>query len=243
MYLKYICLKLRECNQVLYEQDWPLALYLELRDQDRGCMQAKEFIDKDREMYYKPSNTPALARTSNLNEELGQIQYIFSDKTGKASSSLQTLIKKCCIWKLAIRIVHLGDNHDALSRKYCTLFNRGEHWCRIFSKVGQCEDRLQGPCLLQVPWHATWWNSQCAALPVSNMATLLERHLLSRQPNTKRPISTSMTGCHLTQTSGTRRETAPDCKGKDTDAILVATSVQSTRHARFVCPQVEHQEK
>lgn len=35
-------------------------------------------------MYYKPSNTPALARTSNLNEELGQIQYIFSDKTGKS---------------------------------------------------------------------------------------------------------------------------------------------------------------
>ena len=33
-------------------------------------------------MYYEPNNTPALARTSNLNEELGQIQYIFSDKTG-----------------------------------------------------------------------------------------------------------------------------------------------------------------
>ena len=57
-----------------------------------GCTQAKEFIDKDREMYYKPSNTPALARTSNLNEELGQIQYIFSDKTGKALCSLLTLI-------------------------------------------------------------------------------------------------------------------------------------------------------
>ena len=46
------------------------------------CCKAKEFIDKDRAMYYPPTNTPALARTSNLNEELGQIQYIFSDKTG-----------------------------------------------------------------------------------------------------------------------------------------------------------------
>lgn len=33
-------------------------------------------------MYHADSDTPALARTSNLNEELGQIQYIFSDKTG-----------------------------------------------------------------------------------------------------------------------------------------------------------------
>ena len=49
--------------------------------------QAKEFIDKDRRMYYPPTDTPALARTSNLNEELGQIQYIFSDKTGRTQRS------------------------------------------------------------------------------------------------------------------------------------------------------------
>lgn len=49
-------------------------------------MQAKEFIDKDRAMFHAASNSPALARTSNLNEELGQIQYIFSDKTGAAST-------------------------------------------------------------------------------------------------------------------------------------------------------------
>lgn len=33
-------------------------------------------------MYHAASDTPALARTSNLNEELGQVQYVFSDKTG-----------------------------------------------------------------------------------------------------------------------------------------------------------------
>jgi magnesium-transporting ATPase (P-type) len=33
-------------------------------------------------MYHEPTNVPAKARTSNLNEELGQIGFIFSDKTG-----------------------------------------------------------------------------------------------------------------------------------------------------------------
>lgn len=33
-------------------------------------------------MYYAKTDTPALCRTSSLVEELGQIEYIFSDKTG-----------------------------------------------------------------------------------------------------------------------------------------------------------------
>lgn len=40
------------------------------------------FIDIILKMYYEDNDTPAKARTSNLSEELGQIEYIFSDKTG-----------------------------------------------------------------------------------------------------------------------------------------------------------------
>lgn len=39
-------------------------------------------INSDLDMYYAPTDTPALCRTSSLVEELGQIDYIFSDKTG-----------------------------------------------------------------------------------------------------------------------------------------------------------------
>ncbi|CAD7012535.1 unnamed protein product [Ceratitis capitata] len=40
------------------------------------------FINFDIHMYYAETDTPAMARTSNLNEELGMVKYIFSDKTG-----------------------------------------------------------------------------------------------------------------------------------------------------------------
>ena len=37
-------------------------------------------INWDCKMYYEPEDVPAIARTTTLNEELGQIEYIFSDK-------------------------------------------------------------------------------------------------------------------------------------------------------------------
>ena len=37
-------------------------------------------INWDCKMYYEPNDIPAISRTTTLNEELGQIEYIFSDK-------------------------------------------------------------------------------------------------------------------------------------------------------------------
>ncbi|XP_023612464.1 phospholipid-transporting ATPase IB isoform X2 [Myotis lucifugus] len=54
------------------------------------------FINWDTDMYYIENDTPAMARTSNLNEELGQVKYLFSDKTGTLTCNIMNF-KKCSI--------------------------------------------------------------------------------------------------------------------------------------------------
>ncbi|KAL7670967.1 hypothetical protein ACOME3_005882 [Neoechinorhynchus agilis] len=54
------------------------------------------YINWDLEMYDDVTNTRALARTSNLNEELGQVRFIFSDKTGTLTKNIMELRTIAC---------------------------------------------------------------------------------------------------------------------------------------------------
>ncbi|KAJ1516593.1 hypothetical protein HMI54_011154 [Coelomomyces lativittatus] len=55
-----------------------------------------QLINADLDMYYEPTNTPALCRTSSLVEELGQIEYIFTDKTGTLTCNIMQF-RQCII--------------------------------------------------------------------------------------------------------------------------------------------------
>ena len=53
-------------------------------------------INSDLDMYYDRTDTAAICRTSSLVEELGQIEYIFSDKTGTLTCNIMEF-KQCSI--------------------------------------------------------------------------------------------------------------------------------------------------
>jgi phospholipid-transporting ATPase len=53
-------------------------------------------INDDLDMYYDKMDTPAVCRTSSLVEELGMVEYIFSDKTGTLTCN-QMEFKQCSI--------------------------------------------------------------------------------------------------------------------------------------------------
>jgi P-type E1-E2 ATPase len=57
----------------------PISLYISIEAVRAG---QAAFIYFDTDMYYKKTESPALARTFTLSDDLGQIEYIFSDKTG-----------------------------------------------------------------------------------------------------------------------------------------------------------------
>ncbi|XP_072462060.1 phospholipid-transporting ATPase IC [Notamacropus eugenii] len=71
----------------------PISLYVSVEIIRLG---QSYFINWDLQMYYSKKDTPAKARTTTLNEQLGQIHYIFSDKTGTLTQNIMTF-KKCCI--------------------------------------------------------------------------------------------------------------------------------------------------
>ncbi|KAL1812312.1 hypothetical protein ACET3Z_022377 [Daucus carota] len=75
---------------MLYGYLIPISLYVSI---ELVKVLQSIFINKDQEMYYEETDKPAHARTSNLNEELGQIDTILSDKTGTLTCNSMEFVK------------------------------------------------------------------------------------------------------------------------------------------------------
>lgn len=99
---------------IMYNTLIPLSLYVTM--ELIKLMQSK-LMEWDIDMYYKPANISMESRTATILEELGQVSYIFSDKTGTLTDNIM-IFKKFSIlgtnWKHCIN----PDKVDQVNADY-----------------------------------------------------------------------------------------------------------------------------
>ncbi|TFK54630.1 phospholipid-translocating ATPase [Heliocybe sulcata] len=78
---------------ITFQNIVPISLYISI-EFVRTCQAI--FIYFDKEIYYEKTGTPTLARSWNLSDDLGQIEYIFSDKTGTLTQNAM-VFRQCSV--------------------------------------------------------------------------------------------------------------------------------------------------
>ncbi|PSS13389.1 Phospholipid-transporting ATPase [Actinidia chinensis var. chinensis] len=98
---------------MLYSYLIPISLYVSI---EIVKIFQSTFINQDIHMYYEEADQPAHARTSNLTEELGQVDTILSDKTGTLTCNSMEFIK-CSVAGTAYGHAVTEVEKDVASRK------------------------------------------------------------------------------------------------------------------------------
>ncbi|KAF2666886.1 phospholipid-translocating P-type ATPase [Microthyrium microscopicum] len=99
---------------IMFSTMIPLSLYVSMEI----IKLAQMFLLNDIDMYDEKSNTPFEARTSTINEELGQITHIFSDKTGTLTDNEMRFRKISVAGTVWLHDIDLqGQSHSMLMHK------------------------------------------------------------------------------------------------------------------------------
>lgn len=93
---------------IMFNTMIPLSLYVSMEIVKVWQM----FLLNDIDMYDEITNTPFEARTSTINEELGQVSYVFSDKTGTLTDNMMKFRKLSVAGTAWLHDIDLQDKQD-----------------------------------------------------------------------------------------------------------------------------------
>lgn len=112
---------------VAYSQLIPISLYVSL---EILKLTQAYFISQDNDMFYEPLRKFTRVKTSDLIEEMGQIEFLFSDKTGTLTCN-EMEFKKCVI---GAKVYNLNE----LAQKDFTRFPDFEKINKFFTLICVC---------------------------------------------------------------------------------------------------------
>lgn len=124
---------------MLYGYFIPISLYVSI---EVVKVLQSIFINQDVNMYHEETDKPAHARTSNLNEELGQVDTILSDKTGTLTCNSMEFIK-CSIGGVAYGR-GFTEVERALSKRKDSYFGRKMKNDNNVAKAAESKSTIKG---------------------------------------------------------------------------------------------------
>lgn len=155
---------------LLFNYIVPISLYVTVELQK---FLGSIFFTWDLEMYDEASDQAALSNTSDLNEELGQVEYLFTDKTGTLTENLM-VFKRCYV------------NGKVYMEKDC------DGYLYLLPQNGNEEDAEK-----LTSWHSSLWHfwlsvSLCHTVhiaPPSQTANAIKLRTLYRESFKKKKIT------------------------------------------------------